>query len=94
MRFRHHLFICTNERRSGSCCAQRGAFDLLRTLKNELRSRGLDIEGGIMANKSGCFGRCEQGPNLVVYPRGSWHQICTPEQAVALIDELSAEHPS
>jgi len=88
MRYQHHIFICTNERDEGDCCAKRGAFDLLKAMKQELRARGLDHDGGIMANKSGCFGRCSQGPNVVVYPQGSWHQIHNIDEAVDLIDTL------
>jgi len=41
-----------------------------------------------MANKSGCFGLCQQGPNIVVYPEGSWHQDRSARAAVALVDAL------
>jgi (2Fe-2S) ferredoxin len=88
MRYRHHLFICTNVRDNGDCCAARGSFDLLKQMKNELRNRGLDHDGGIMANKSGCFGLCQQGPNVVVYPRGSWHRVTSADDVTALIDGL------
>lgn len=91
MRFRHHIFICTNERSEGDCCAARGSLELLKSIKHELRERGLDHEGGIMANKSGCFGLCSQGPNAVVYPRGSWHQVRSAQDVTALIDELQLD---
>jgi (2Fe-2S) ferredoxin len=90
MRYQHHIFICTNERENGDCCANRGSFQMLKELKQVLRDRGLDHEGGIMANKSGCFGLCSQGPNVVVYPQGSWHTIANRSQAIALIDGLQA----
>lgn len=90
MRYQHHIFICTNDREQGDCCAKRGSLEMLKTLKQALRDRGLDHEGGIMANKSGCFGLCSQGPNVVVYPQGSWHQIADRAQAIALIDSLQA----
>lgn len=88
MRYQHHIFVCTNERHEGDCCAKRGSFDILKTLKNELRDRDLDHDGGIMATKAGCFAKCSQGPNVVVYPQGSWHVISTPADAIALLDEL------
>lgn len=91
MRFKHHIFVCTNERSEGDCCAARGSFDILKTIKHELRERNLDHDGGIMANKSGCFGLCSQGPNAVVYPPGSWHQLRTAQDAVELIDRLQLE---
>lgn len=91
MRYQHHIFVCTNEREEGDCCAKRGAFVVLKTFKNELRERGLDHDGGIMATKAGCFAKCSEGPNVVVYPRGSWHAIHNPEEAIALIDELQMD---
>ena len=90
MRYQHHIFICTNERENGDCCAKRGSFQILKDLKQALRDRCLDHEGGIMANKSGCFGLCNQGPNVVVYPQGSWHQVLDSAQAIDLIDSLEA----
>ncbi len=90
MRYQHHIFICTNEREQGDCCAARGSLELLKTIKHTLRERGMDHDGGIMANKSGCFGLCTQGPNVVVYPQGNWHTIANQNQAVALIDSLQA----
>lgn len=88
MRYQHHIFVCTNERDEGDCCAKRGSFSVLKALKHELRDRGLDHDGGIMATKAGCFAMCGAGPNVVVYPRGSWHVLATPADAAALIDEL------
>jgi (2Fe-2S) ferredoxin len=90
MRYQHHLFICTNERENGDCCAKRGSLQILKDLKQVLRDRSLDHDGGIMANKSGCFGLCSQGPNVVVYPQGSWHRITDSAQAINLIDSLQA----
>jgi (2Fe-2S) ferredoxin len=90
MRYQYHIFICTNERENGDCCAKRESLQVLKDLKQVLRDRSLDQEGGIMANKSGCFGLCNQGPNVVVYPQGSWHTIANRSQVVALINSLQA----
>lgn len=90
-RFQCHVFICTNERSDGECCAARGAFELLRCMKQRARALGVDTEGGLMINKSGCFGLCQSGPNVVVYPSGDWLTVSTAEEAEALIDRLAAE---
>jgi (2Fe-2S) ferredoxin len=89
-RYQHHIFVCTNERENGDCCARRGSFQVLKEFKHALKERGLDHEGGIMANKSGCFGLCSQGPNVVVYPQGSWHTVSSAQQALELLDSLHA----
>lgn len=88
MRFRHHIFICTNQRDDGDSCGARGSLDLLKCLKQSLRDRGLDAPGGVMANKSGCFGLCSQGPNLVVYPEGRWLRLETAGEVEELVDGL------
>lgn len=94
MALTHHIFVCTNERDGEPCCAAQGAFDILKVIKQELRARGLDHANGIMANKSGCFAKCGQGPNVVVYPCGTWLRISGAEEAVSLIDRLQLETSS
>ncbi|MEY3969180.1 MAG: hypothetical protein RL617_193 [Pseudomonadota bacterium] len=89
-RFQCHVFICTNERSDGECCSARGAFELLRCMKQRARALGVDTEGGLMINKSGCFGLCQSGPNVVVYPSGDWLTVSTAGEAEALIDRLAA----
>lgn len=64
---------------------------MLRCMKQRARTLGVDTEGGLMINKSGCFGLCKSGPNVVVYPSGDWLAISTAEEAEALIDRLAAE---
>lgn len=29
----------------------------------------------VRINKSGCLGKCEEGPACVVYPEGNWHRL-------------------
>jgi (2Fe-2S) ferredoxin len=73
-RFRHHLFICQNERSAddprGSCRA-RGADALAETAKEEVHRLGL--KGKVRANKAGCLDACGRGPVCVVYPEGVWY---------------------
>lgn len=88
LRFKHHLFLCLNSREEGDCCAARGSPELLKALKRKIRDRGLDGPGGVMATKSGCLGLCSGGPNLVVYPRGSWHVVRHEPDLDALLDSL------
>lgn len=94
MALSHHIFVCTNERKDEPCCAAQGAFDILKAIKHELRARGLDHADGIMANKSGCFAKCGKGPNVVIYPSGTWLQVSSTEEAVSLIDRLQLESNS
>ncbi len=61
-----HVLVCT----SGDC-KKRGAKDIRKTLKDELRSAGL--LGEVRIDTVDCLGLCKHGPNVVVYPRGTWY---------------------
>lgn len=67
------VFVCTHARADGrTSCANpgRGAEDILRALKEGVRSAGL--QGKIRVAKSGCLDLCEQGPNVFLQPSGEW----------------------
>jgi (2Fe-2S) ferredoxin len=61
-----HVLVCT----SGDC-KKRGAKDVKKVLKDELRSAGL--LGEVRIATVDCLGLCKYGPNVVVYPRGTWY---------------------
>ena len=74
MRFRHHVFVCENERPPddprGSCGAK-GSAAIREALKAELARRGL--KKVVRANSAGCLDACADGPSIVVYPEGVWY---------------------
>ena len=74
MKFKKHIFICTNDRGEESVrksCGSCGGMDLRKELVKMINDKGL--KGKIRANKSGCLDVCEHGPALVVYPAGHWY---------------------
>jgi (2Fe-2S) ferredoxin len=75
MRYKQHLFVCTNT----SSCARHNSEEIQKYLKGRLRELGLKNE--IRANKSGCLDACEYSPVTVVYPEGVWYRITTEEEA-------------
>lgn len=82
---RGHVFVCTNKREEGNsrgCCFEKGGMELMTKLKRGSREMGLD---DIRVNKSGCLGRCEEGPSCVVYPEGIWYTIPDDEAGINLI---------
>ncbi len=87
MRYRRHIFICTN-RRSGTdprgSCAQKGSEEIQAIFKKELKARGLS--NIVRANKSGCLDACEFGPNIVIYPEGVWYRGVSKEDVVEIIE--------
>lgn len=71
--YKKHVFFCTRERSGGDCCmgkksnkAQKHAEDLIKDL-------GLKGKGKVRVSYTGCLGRCDEGPVMVVYPDGHWY---------------------
>ena len=74
MKFKKHIFICTNDRGEESTrksCGSCGSMDLRKELVKMINDKGL--KGKIRANKAGCLDVCEHGPAIVIYPEGHWY---------------------
>ncbi len=61
-----HVLVC-----KGGDCKKRGAKGIREALKGGLRSAGMN--GDIRVDSVDCFGLCKHGPNVVVYPSGTWY---------------------
>ncbi len=90
----HHPYeklisVCVNFREEGSCCAKRGSVEIVETLKGYVKKNGL--KGRIRVARSGCFGLCEMGPNIAVYPDGSdqgtWYKGVGPDDVGSIIEK-------
>ncbi|NCA70235.1 MAG: (2Fe-2S) ferredoxin domain-containing protein [Sphingobacteriia bacterium] len=87
--YRHHVFICTNQREDGSqCCAQCNAQELRGYLKSRVKALGLAGPGGVRVNTAGCLDRCAEGPVMVVYPEATWYTYVDRED----LDEILERH--
>lgn len=87
--YQRHLFFCTNLRQGEKrCCAQGNAVELREYAKKKLKKLGLHAPGQMRVNTSGCLGRCEEGPILVIYPEGTWYSYKTYHD----IDEIIEQH--
>lgn len=74
MKFKAHIFVCTNERPPGhprGCCKEKQSEELIQLFKKELSEAGLSKE--VRAQKAGCLDSCEFGPAIVVYPDNVWY---------------------
>lgn len=88
-KFRHHIFICTNEREPGDargCCKAKGADDVAAAFKQRLHAANL--KRIVRANKAGCLDQCANGVTVVVYPEGTWYGHVT----TADVDEIIERH--
>ena len=85
--YQHHVFFCLNEREAGSaCCACHDAAAMQQHAKQRIKALGLNGEGKIRINKSGCLDRCDEGPCIVVYPEGVWYTYVDRQDIDEIID--------
>ncbi|HEY3314573.1 MAG TPA: (2Fe-2S) ferredoxin domain-containing protein, partial [Bacillota bacterium] len=61
--YRAHVLVC-----AGTNCSLKGNKAVREALVREVARRKLDREVKVV--ETGCFGLCEQGPTIVVYPEG------------------------
>lgn len=86
MRFKKHIFICTNQRDSGKkCCGQDHGLELVAAFKKELKDKGLNTE--VRAQRAGCIDACDFGPSLVVYPEGTFYGNVQLENVSEIIEQ-------
>ena len=57
-------------------------------MKLKLKEQALHGAGQFRVSKSGCLGRCSEGPSIVIYPEGVWYTYAS----FADIDEIIATH--
>jgi (2Fe-2S) ferredoxin len=65
-------------------CKSRGSEPLTAELQKRVAARGLD---DVEVKPYMCFGACQEGPNIVLYPEKSWYA----KVQVADLDEIT-EH--
>ena len=77
----YHLFVCT-----GPTCVQDGAEESLQALQKEIKRTGLKRK--VRVSLCRCLGQCGNGPNMVVYPEGTWYGRLEKKE----IDEVLQAH--
>lgn len=72
MKYKKHLFICTNDKPAPrKCCGSERGMELVNAFKGKLKDLNLNTE--IRAQKAGCLDACGFGPSMVVYPEGIYY---------------------
>ncbi len=79
--FRSHVLIC-----GGTGCTSSGSAQLLARFEKLLADNQLENE--IKLVHTGCFGLCEAGPVVIVYPEGAFYSRVKVED----VDEIVNEH--
>ena len=87
--YKKHVFFCTNQKdKNKKCCQMGDASVMCQYAKERIKALDMGGEGGIRVSSSGCLGRCEEGPCVVIYPEGVWYTYQTQED----IEEILQEH--
>ena len=79
--YRSHILVC-----GGTGCTSSGSNTLMERFEQQLKEHKLDREVSLV--KTGCFGLCEAGPVVIVYPEGTFYSRVRPED----VDEIVSEH--
>ncbi len=77
---RSHVLIC-----GGTGCTSSGSPAIREHLQKELKEKGLD--GEIQVVQTGCFGLCEHGPIMIVYPDGTFYSRVTNDDVTEIVEE-------
>ena len=85
--YQYHVFFCLNQRENGeACCMDKGAEAAFDYMKARVKKLGLNGEGKVRINRSGCLDRCGLGPIMVVYPQAIWYTFVDNEDIDEIID--------
>ena len=79
--YRAHVLVC-----GGTGCTSSGSATLIERFNEKIKENGLDKEVKVI--RTGCFGLCEAGPVVIVYPEGTFYSRVKPEN----VDEIVTEH--
>jgi len=79
--YRAHVLVC-----GGTGCTSSGSSQLIERFEEQIAKHGLDKEVKVV--RTGCFGLCEAGPVVIVYPEGTFYSRIKVED----VDTIVAEH--
>ena len=85
---KYHVFVCTSCRVNGTqkgFCYSKGSVDLVQRFMEEIDERELSAE--VMVTNTGCFGICDKGPIVVVYPEATWYGNVTEDDVSRICEE-------
>jgi (2Fe-2S) ferredoxin len=86
MKYKKHIFVCTNEREGGKqCCGEKAGMELVAEFKNLVKEHKLTAD--VRAQRAGCFDVCNSGPAVVVYPEGVFYGHVKPEDVKEIFEE-------
>ncbi len=79
-KYERHVLVC-----GGTGCTSSGSPKIIEKLEEEFAAKGLTDKVQIV--KTGCFGLCERGPIMIVYPEGSFYSRVNVDEIHRIVDE-------
>jgi (2Fe-2S) ferredoxin len=83
-----HIFVCTSSRPTGQqkgMCHTKEGVNIMMKFMEEIEDR--DLGGEVFITNTGCFGICEKGPIVVVYPDNVWYGCVSLDDVEEIMDE-------
>jgi len=80
MIYRSHVLVC-----GGTGCTASKSPEIMKQFEKLLSEN--NIENEVKVVKTGCFGLCEKGPIVVVYPEGATYSHVKPEDVKEIVEE-------
>ena len=77
---RSHVMVC-----GGTGCTSSNSGAIINEFELQLAQKGLDKEVKVV--RTGCFGLCEAGPVVIVYPEGAFYSHVKVEDVTRIVDE-------
>lgn len=67
-------------------CKNRGSEELMKEMEQRVEAKGLeDVE----VRPYMCFGACQEGPNVVLYPEKSWYAGVKTEDLDEIVEHMA-----
>jgi (2Fe-2S) ferredoxin len=79
-----HCLVCVN-----IDCSSRGSKEILADIKERLDAAGSPVN----VKEYLCFGACQDGPNLVLYPEGTWYMGVKREDVDDIVNHIKGGEP-
>ncbi|MBR4201620.1 MAG: NAD(P)H-dependent oxidoreductase subunit E, partial [Oscillospiraceae bacterium] len=79
-KYEKHVLMC-----GGTGCTSSGSMKIADELERQLKEKG--IQDKVFVVRTGCFGLCERGPIMIVYPEGAFYTHVKMEMVTEIVDE-------
>ena len=81
-----HIFVCTSSRMTGVAkgfCHTKGALEIIQRFTEKLEEEDIT---DVMVSNTGCFGICEKGPIVAVYPDNVWYSSVSADDVEEIVE--------